>query len=72
MPTRYQDAVKLEILRAEVAAGIAATDRGDFTDVDEAGLGNYLKALTAERSLRVTPQRSPRARDARRRRPGGS
>jgi antitoxin ParD1/3/4 len=49
---RKEDALKLRVLRAEVAAGIAAIDRGDFTDVDEAELGTYLKGLTATRTRR--------------------
>lgn len=43
---RKEDALKLKRLRAEVAAGIAAIDRGDFTDVGNADLGGYLKRLT--------------------------
>ena len=49
---RKEDALKLKALRAEVAAGIAAIDRGDFTDVDEADLGSYLKGLTAKQRRR--------------------
>lgn len=49
---RKEDALKLKALRAEVAAGIAALDRGDFTDVEEADLGSYLKGLTAARTHR--------------------
>jgi len=32
---RQEDDLKLEALRAEVAAGIAAIDRGEFTDVEK-------------------------------------
>lgn len=49
---RKEDALKLKALRAEVAAGIAAIDRGEFTDVKEADLGDYLKGLTAARARR--------------------
>jgi antitoxin ParD1/3/4 len=49
---RKEDALKLKALRAEVAAGAAAIDRGEFTDVDEADLGSYLKGLTAKRARR--------------------
>lgn len=49
---RQEDALKLKALRAEVAAGIAAIDRGEFTDVDEADLGSYLHGLTAARTHR--------------------
>jgi antitoxin ParD1/3/4 len=47
---RKEDALKLKILRAEIAAGIAAIDRGDFTEVEVADLGSYLKRLTASRT----------------------
>ena len=42
---RKEDALKLKTLRAEVALGIAAIERGDFVDIDEADLGRYLKGL---------------------------
>ncbi|HEY0482777.1 MAG TPA: type II toxin-antitoxin system ParD family antitoxin [Kofleriaceae bacterium] len=49
---RKEDALKLKALRAGVAAGIAALDRGDFTDVEESDLEGYLKRLTATRARR--------------------
>ena len=49
---RKEDALKLKVLRREVAAGIAAIDRGDFTDVEMADLGGYLKRLTTARPRR--------------------
>jgi len=49
---RKEDALKLKALREEVALGIAAIERGDFIDVDEADLGSYLKGLRAKRTRR--------------------
>jgi antitoxin ParD1/3/4 len=49
---RKEDLLKLKTLRAQLAAGVAALDRGDFTDVEEADLGSYLKGLTATRTRR--------------------
>jgi antitoxin ParD1/3/4 len=49
---RKEDLLKLKTLRAQLAAGVAALDRGDFTDVEEADLGSYLKGLTAKRTRR--------------------
>jgi len=49
---RKEDALKIKALRAELAVGIAAIDRGDFIDVEEADLGSYLKGLTAARTRR--------------------
>ncbi len=45
-----QDALKLEALRMLIKAGIDALERGDFVEVDEAGLEDYLERLTAERA----------------------
>lgn len=42
---RTQDALKLELLRARVALGAAALDRGDFNDVDESELEDYFAGL---------------------------
>jgi antitoxin ParD1/3/4 len=47
---RKEDALKLKTLREEVALGIAALERGNFVDVDEADLGSYLKGLRAKRT----------------------
>ena len=37
--------VKLEALRALIAAGVAAIERGDFTEVDDADLDAFLDSL---------------------------
>jgi hypothetical protein len=41
-----RNAVKLEALRQRIAAGVAALDRGDFVEIDEADLDDYLDGLT--------------------------
>jgi antitoxin ParD1/3/4 len=58
MPTRHisltseqdafvsKDQLRLKALRAQLVAGVAALDRGDFTDVDQADLGAFLNGLT--------------------------
>jgi antitoxin ParD1/3/4 len=43
---RKEDALKLKVLRAELLTGVAALDRGEFTDVDDAGLDDYLSKLS--------------------------
>ena len=58
-PRREQDALALELLRAKVALGAAALDRGDFSDVDERDLESYFAGLG---SPMVRPPRSKRAR----------
>jgi antitoxin ParD1/3/4 len=40
-----QDALKLEALRMHVAAGVAALERGQFTEVADADLDAYLDDL---------------------------
>jgi antitoxin ParD1/3/4 len=40
---RRKDALKLTTLRLHVKAGVAALDRGDFTEVDDAELETYLE-----------------------------
>jgi len=45
---RREDALKLELLRSQVAAGSEALRRGDFVEIDEADLERYLDGLTAE------------------------
>jgi hypothetical protein len=44
MPVR--DGIKLEAFRAKIKAGIDALERGDFIDVDDAGLERYLERVT--------------------------
>lgn len=44
---RREDALKLKALRLHVTAGLDALARGDFTEVDEGDIGEYLEGLTA-------------------------
>ena len=44
---RHEDALKLEALRAQIQAGVDALERGDFIEVEDAGLETYLERLTA-------------------------
>jgi antitoxin ParD1/3/4 len=44
---RSEDALKLKALRAQIKAGIDALDRGDFVEVDDAELEDYLEGLPA-------------------------
>lgn len=44
---RREDALKLKALRAQIKSGIDALDRGDFVEVDDAQLDDYLDGLTA-------------------------
>jgi antitoxin ParD1/3/4 len=44
---RREDALKLGALRAQIKAGLDALERGDFTEVAEADLDDYLEGLTA-------------------------
>ena len=47
---RQEDALKLKALRMQIKAGVDALERGDFTEVDEAELDDYLERLTAHRA----------------------
>ena len=49
---RKEDAARLKALRMQLAAGVAALDSGDFTEVDEADLESYLDDLTPPRKRR--------------------
>jgi antitoxin ParD1/3/4 len=40
-------------LRAQIKAGIDALDRGDFVEVDDAELDDYLEGLTAPSDKRA-------------------
>ena len=42
---RKEDALRLKALRAQIKAGVAALDRGDFVEVDDADLDAYLEQL---------------------------
>jgi antitoxin ParD1/3/4 len=44
---RKEDALRLKGLRAQIKTGVAALDRGDFVDVDDAELDAYLERLPA-------------------------
>jgi antitoxin ParD1/3/4 len=44
---RREDALRLEVLRAQIKAGVDELDRGDFVEVDDADLENFLEGLTA-------------------------
>ena len=43
---RREDALKLKTLRAQIKAGVDALERGDFVEVDDAGLEGFLEGLT--------------------------
>ena len=43
---RKEDSLKLKALRAKIKAGIDALDRGDFAEVEDADLEEYLERLT--------------------------
>jgi antitoxin ParD1/3/4 len=49
---RKEDQLKLKALRAQLATGIAALDRGDFTDVEQADLGAFLNGLASAKPRR--------------------
>ena len=42
---RKEDRLKLKALRAQIKAGADALDRGDFTEVEDADLEQYLERL---------------------------
>jgi len=44
---RREEALKLRALRVQIKAGLDALERGDFTDVADAELDDYLEGLTA-------------------------
>jgi antitoxin ParD1/3/4 len=50
---RREDSLKLKALRAQIKAGTDALDRGDFTEVDDAGLDGYLERLTTPAAKRT-------------------
>ncbi|MET4262015.1 antitoxin ParD1/3/4 [Bradyrhizobium sp. S3.12.5] len=49
---RREDALKLKALRVQIKAGLDALDRGDFVEVDDAELDDYLESLTAPSGVR--------------------
>ena len=44
---RAEDALKLDSLRLSIKAGVAALERGDYTDVEDDDLDTYLDDLVA-------------------------
>jgi antitoxin ParD1/3/4 len=44
---RREDALKLEVLRIQINAGVDALDRGEFTEVADTELDAYLERLSA-------------------------
>jgi antitoxin ParD1/3/4 len=44
---RREDLLKLEVLRAQVKAGVDALECGEYLELDDAGLDGYLAGLTA-------------------------
>ncbi len=44
---RREDALKLKALRVQIKAGVDALERGDFTEVSDADLDEYLEGLAA-------------------------
>jgi antitoxin ParD1/3/4 len=47
---RAEDALKLDSLRLSIKAGVAALERGDYTDVEDDELDTYLDDLVAPTS----------------------
>jgi antitoxin ParD1/3/4 len=43
---RREDSLRLKALRAQIKAGTDALERGDFVEVDDADLDQYLEQLT--------------------------
>jgi antitoxin ParD1/3/4 len=49
---RRENALKLKTLRAQLAAGAEALERGEFTEIDETKLESYLAKLKPRRRER--------------------
>jgi antitoxin ParD1/3/4 len=45
---RRKDALKLEALRMRLKAGVDALERGDFIEIDEADLEDYLERMAGQ------------------------
>ncbi len=43
---RREDALKLEALRAQIQAGTDALESGDFIEIEDADLDDYVRGLT--------------------------
>lgn len=50
---RREDSLKLKALRLQIKAGVDALERGDFVDVDDADLEQYLEQLVSPGAKRV-------------------
>ena len=50
-----KDAPKLEALRRQIAAGVNELERGDFVEVDETELDDYLERLAASARAPLYP-----------------
>ena len=46
---RREDGLRLKALRIQIKAGVDAIKRGDFAEIEEADLEDYLERLTAPR-----------------------
>lgn len=55
---RKQDALKLQLLRAQIEQGISALDRGDATEIDDAEVESYLLELHTPRRRAVRRKRA--------------
>jgi antitoxin ParD1/3/4 len=50
---RREDALKLKALRIQIKAGVDALERGDFVEVDDAELDEYLEGLATPSDKRL-------------------
>jgi len=46
---RREEALKLKALRMQIKAGVEAFQRGDFIEIDDGDLDNYLQGVTQAR-----------------------
>lgn len=51
---RQEDALKLKALRAQIKIGIDELERGEFIDVEDAALDDYLDGLAGARPAKAT------------------
>jgi antitoxin ParD1/3/4 len=45
MQRREESALRLKLLRSQIAAGIAELERGEFVEIEDSDLDSYLAAL---------------------------
>lgn len=50
---RREDGLRLKALRAQLKAGVDALERGDFAEVDDTGLDQFLERLTTPAAKRT-------------------